>query len=540
MISAAATTLSQACVRRRSNVSDLPGSFGADGAGHRRLQRHRPRDRGCAGRAGRARRRAAQDSGAAAGHRRDSGRPRQRAGLRAGRPGVAGEAGRDPASGPLGGHLQPGADRAALRARAGRDVPRKRLLGLLPGARAAAGRTAQRDLDRQHRGAARRAGPFPLRGLEGGRAVDDDVAGGRARASGARQPGLAGLGANADGGGIAAPHRAGPLHLGRGAPGGAAGAGEAGVKLSWRELKERATEARERYGRCDLCAHRCLVDRTRGPAGTCREGDGIRLAGAGIHCGEEPQLVPSGVVLIAGCNLACQTCETWQFSIERRHAIAVSAAQLAALLLDLEKRGASNANFVTPTHVLPTLLDALALAAEHGFTLPVVWNCGGYESVEALRLLDGVVDVYLPDAKYGDDAAAYELSGCKGYVGALGESLREMHRQAGTLSVGAGGLATCGVLVRHLVLPDGVAAPEKVMRMVAAISPDMWMNVLSQYRPVHQALRFPIVARTVRADEVGSAVDAALAAGLRNLLVDGCRQTASREPAVASRTPEAC
>src|SRR6267142_2811551 len=514
MISAAATTLSQACVRRRSNVSDLPGSFGADGAGHRRLQRHRPRDRGCAGRAGRARRRAAQDSGAAAGHRRDSGRPRQRAGLRAGRPGVAGEAGRDPASGPLGGHLQPSADRAALRARAGRDVPRKRLLGLLPGARAAAGRTAQRDLDRQHGGAARRAGPFPLRGLEGGRAVDDDVAGGRARASGARQPGLAGLGANADGGGIAAAHRPG--------------------------ADGHATEARERYGRCDLCAHRCLVDRTRGPAGTCREGDGIRLAGAGIHCGEEPQLVPSGVVLIAGCNLACQTCETWQFSIERRHAIAVSAAQLAALLLDLEKRGASNANFVTPTHVLPTLLDALALAAEHGFTLPVVWNCGGYESVEALRLLDGVVDVYLPDAKYGDDAAAYELSGCKGYVGALGESLREMHRQAGTLSVGAGGLATCGVLVRHLVLPDGVAAPEKVMRMVAAISPDMWMNVLSQYRPVHQALRFPIVARTVRADEVGSAVDAALAAGLRNLLVDGCRQTASREPAVASRTPEAC
>ncbi|HYS09374.1 MAG TPA: hypothetical protein VEP66_11535 [Myxococcales bacterium] len=280
------------------------------------------------------------------------------------------------------------------------------------------------------------------------------------------------------------------------------------MKLSWRELKERATEARERYGRCDLCAHRCLVDRTRGPAGTCREGDGIRLAGAGIHCGEEPQLVPSGVVLIAGCNLACQTCETWQFSIERRHAIAVSAAQLAALLLDLEKRGASNANFVTPTHVLPTLLDALALAAEHGFTLPVVWNCGGYESVEALRLLDGVVDVYLPDAKYGDDAAAYELSGCKRYTAALVESLREMHRQA-------------EVIVRHLVLPSGVAAPEKLMPLIAEVSTAICVNVLSQYRPVYRASRFPVVARGVTAAEVEAAVDAARAAGLRKVLVDG-------------------
>ena len=280
------------------------------------------------------------------------------------------------------------------------------------------------------------------------------------------------------------------------------------MRLSWRELSERAAEARGRYRRCDLCAHRCLVDRTRGPAGTCREGDGIWLAGAGIHHGEEPQLVPSGVVLIAGCNLACQTCETWQFSIERRQAVAVSPAQIAALLLDLERRGASNANFVTPTHVLPALLDALALAAEHGFTLPVVWNCGGYESVEALQLLEGVVDVYLPDAKYGDDAAAYELSGCKRYTAALVESLREMHRQA-------------EVIVRHLVLPGGVAAPEKLMPLIAGVSTGICVNVLSQYRPVYRASRFPVVARGVTGAEVGAAVEAARAAGLRKVLVDG-------------------
>lgn len=280
------------------------------------------------------------------------------------------------------------------------------------------------------------------------------------------------------------------------------------MKLSSRDLRRRAAEAREHYGHCDLCAHACGVDRRPGPAGVCQEGDGLWLAGAGIHHGEEPQLVPSGLVLIAGCNLSCQSCETWEISLERRGAVATSAGQLAALLLDLQKRGAANANFVTPTHVLPALLDGLAVAAGHGFSLPVVWNCGGYESIEALRLLDGVVDVYLPDAKYGDDAAAYELSGCKRYTAALLQSLQEMHRQA-------------EVIVRHLVLPAGVAAPEKLMPLIAGVSPDLCVNVLSQYRPVYRASRFPVIARGVRPEEVQLAVDAARSAGLRRLLIDG-------------------
>jgi putative pyruvate formate lyase activating enzyme len=218
--------------------------------------------------------------------------------------------------------------------------------------------------------------------------------------------------------------------------------------------------------------------------------------------------VPSGLVLIAGCNLACQSCETWEFSLERRGAVRTTPEQLAALLLDLQKRGAKNANFVTPTHVLPALLEGLAVASEHGFALPLVWNCGGYESVEALRLLEGVVDVYLPDAKYGDDAAAYELSGCQRYTAALDRSLREMHRQA-------------EVIVRHLVLPAGIAAPEKLMPLIAAVSPDLCVNVLSQFRPAYRSSRFPVIARGVTAEEVRGAVAAARAAGLRKLLVDG-------------------
>ena len=280
------------------------------------------------------------------------------------------------------------------------------------------------------------------------------------------------------------------------------------MKLSSRELRRRAADARLHYARCDLCAHDCRVDRTKGPAGVCAEGDGLYLAGAGVHYGEEPGLVPSGLVLIAGCNLACATCETYSFSLERRGVTRTGPEQLAALLLDLAKRGAANANFVTPTHVLPVLLEGLAVAAEHGFSLPVVWNCGGYESAEALRLLDGVVDVYLPDAKYGDDAAAFELSGCKRYTEALERSLREMHRQG-------------QVIVRHLVLPGGVAAPEKLMPRIAAVSKDLCVNLLSQYRPAYRASRFPVMARGVTPQEMGAAVEAARAAGLKNLLVDG-------------------
>ena len=283
------------------------------------------------------------------------------------------------------------------------------------------------------------------------------------------------------------------------------------MKLTAAQLRQRADEASRHYARCDLCAHQCRVDRTHGPAGVCAEDDGLWLAGAGVHFGEEPRLVPSGLVLIGGCNLACEYCETFEFSLERRGLRRTSPAELAALLLDLQKRGAANANFVTPTHVLPALLQGLALAVEHGFTLPIVWNCGGYESLEALRLLEGIVSIYLPDAKYGDDASAYELSGCKSYTAALRESLAEMVRQVGPENV----------IVRHLVLPESAAAPAKVMPLIAGVSRDLTVNVMSQYRPVHRAARFPVIARGVSAAEVVASVAAARSAGLRHVLVNG-------------------
>jgi putative pyruvate formate lyase activating enzyme len=313
------------------------------------------------------------------------------------------------------------------------------------------------------------------------------------------------------------------------------------MRLPATELRARARQAAERYRACDLCAHRCGVDRTGGPAGRCQEGTSVFLAGAGLHFGEEPPLVGtrgSGLVLIGGCNLACVSCETAELSLLRRGLTEVSEPHLAALFLDLQRRGAANLNLVTPTHVMPALLAGLARAAEHGFRLPVVWNCGGYESVEALRLLDGVVDIYLPDAKYGDDDVALRLSGCGGYTAALAESLGEMHRQVGILQIEADGLARSGVLVRQLVLPAGLAGAGNVLRLVAGVSPDTWVNLLSQYRPVHEAQRFPVVARTVRPDEVAEALQAGRAAGLRNLFVDGRPHRSAEVVAGVSRQPE--
>lgn len=295
------------------------------------------------------------------------------------------------------------------------------------------------------------------------------------------------------------------------------------MRLSPGELRLRAEEARAHYARCDLCAHDCLVDRTRGPAGRCHEGDGLWLAGKGVHFGEEPVLVGrrgSGLILVGGCNLECRYCETFDFSIERRGLTRFSEAQLAGLLLSLQQEGAANVNFVTPTHMLPALLGGLATAAAHGFALPVVWNCGGYESLQALRLLDGVVDIYLPDAKYGDDATGLALSGCRGYASALDESLREMHRQVGDLAV-QDGLASRGLLVRHLVLPGDAAAPAPLMALLADVSPGLWVNLMSQYRPVFEASRLPVLSRATRGEEVQAAVELGRAAGLRNLLVDG-------------------
>lgn len=291
------------------------------------------------------------------------------------------------------------------------------------------------------------------------------------------------------------------------------------MRLSPTELRAREAAAEAQYRSCRLCARDCGIDRTDGRRSPCLVGDEVALGGWGLHFGEEPELTGEqgcGLVLLAGCNLACEGCETASFSREQKGVRRATAAELAGIVLELARRGAAAIQFVTPTHQLPVIVSALRRASERGFSLPVVWNCGGYESLEALALLDGIVDVYLPDLKHGDDREG-RITGVPDYFSRTAECLREMHRQVGDLVLDARGIATRGVLVRHLVLPDDAAASAPAFRFLASISPDLRVNVMPQFQPVYRLAGHPRLGRRVQPAEIERALGAAREAGLRNV-----------------------
>lgn len=270
---------------------------------------------------------------------------------------------------------------------------------------------------------------------------------------------------------------------------------------------------------CHLCPRECGVDRLKGEKGNCGVGTEAMVASRGPHFGEEPPLVGrggSGTIFFSGCNLHCLFCQNYDISHLGRGR-PVEAAELAGMMLELEASGCHNLNFVTPTHQVAAIVEALAMAAEQGLRLPLVFNCGGYESVEALRLLEGVFDIYMPDAKYGSNEAGRRLSGVADYWDRNREALREMHRQVGDLACEGRGIARRGLLVRHLVLPEGLSGSETVMPFLASLSRDTYVNVMAQYRPCYRANEVPEVNRPSTRREYASAVEAALSAGLHRL-----------------------
>jgi putative pyruvate formate lyase activating enzyme len=275
-------------------------------------------------------------------------------------------------------------------------------------------------------------------------------------------------------------------------------------------LQRRAAEAVARLGACDLCPRRCAVDRTAAPAGRCRTG---RRALVGRH--------GSGTVFFAGCNLNCTFCQNCDISQGRGAGREVGAEQLASVFLAVQGDGCHNLNLVTPTHVVAQILEALALACARGLALPVVWNCGGYESPDALRLLDGIVDIYMPDLKFTDAAPAQEFCDAPDYPEVARAAIGEMHRQVGELVVDDEGIARRGLLVRHLVMPGGLAGTAAAMRFLAGLSPRTYVNVMGQYRPEHRADAHPVIGRCPSATELADARAAARAAGLERLDGEG-------------------
>jgi putative pyruvate formate lyase activating enzyme len=296
------------------------------------------------------------------------------------------------------------------------------------------------------------------------------------------------------------------------------------MKLNEDELLRRVEAAEELLKDCTLCPHNCHVDRTAGELGFCKTGALPVVASWGPHYGEERPLVGrfgSGTIFFANCNLACVFCQNWSISNASSlgvEADAISIERLAAIMLELKEGGCHNINLVTPTQQVPMVLRALMIASSKGLDLPIVYNCGGYESVETLELLDGIVDIYMPDFKYLNAGYAKEYSSAPGYPEIAKEALRRMYKQVGDLVIGDNGAAIRGLLVRHLVLPGNIAGTDEAMRFIAEeISPDTYVNVMDQYRPCFNADKYPPLYRRITPAEYKAALESALRAGLKRI-----------------------
>jgi putative pyruvate formate lyase activating enzyme len=282
------------------------------------------------------------------------------------------------------------------------------------------------------------------------------------------------------------------------------------------ELKERVAEAQERMHACDLCPRECNVDRAV-ETGACRTGMEAMVASFAPHFGEEDPLrgtSGSGTIFFAGCNLNCKYCQNYDIS-QRGRGREVEAEDLASMMLTLQSQGCHNINLVSPSHVVAPILIALLIAAEAGLRRPIVYNTGGYDAVSTLKLLDGVVDIYMPDMKYADAEAGHQYSGIPNYPQVNQAAVREMHRQVGDLAVDENGIALRGLLVRHLVLPNGLAGTAEIAQFLAEeISPDTYINVMDQYRPCYRAHELPPLDRPITSAEFQAAMEAARQAGL--------------------------
>ncbi|MEE9398853.1 MAG: radical SAM protein [Dehalococcoidales bacterium] len=271
---------------------------------------------------------------------------------------------------------------------------------------------------------------------------------------------------------------------------------------------------------CHLCPRQCGANRLDGESGECHVTNQAIISSYGPHFGEEAPLVGrfgSGTIFFTYCNLRCVFCQNYTIS-QLGEGNMVDQDQLAEMMLSLQVKGCHNINLVSPTHVVPFILEALELAASNGLYLPLVYNTGGYDSTETLELLDGIVDVYMPDMKYAEEKTAEHLSGIKDYPLVNRAAVSEMHRQVGDLQMDEMGVAQRGLLVRHVVLPNHLSGTREVVQYLAGeISRDTYLNVMAQYHPCYKANDIPQLKRPVSREEFSEAIDMAHQAGLFRL-----------------------
>ncbi len=286
------------------------------------------------------------------------------------------------------------------------------------------------------------------------------------------------------------------------------------------DLKKRAADFQRRLKACDLCPRDCGVNRVEGEIGFCGVGNQVWVNSYGLHFGEEDPLrgwQGSGTIFFSGCNLSCLYCQNAEIS-QKVSGSEISVEVLANVMLELENRGAHNINLVSPTHVTAQIAKAIYIAAQRGLKLPIVYNSGGYDSIHTLKMLDGIIDIYMPDMKYSEPEISERLSGVSDYPSVNQFAVKEMFRQVGDLVMSTRGIAERGLLVRHLVLPGGLAGSKTILKFIAKeISRNTYLNIMDQYRPAYLAGRHSEINRRITSDEYQEVVEEALKLGLKRL-----------------------
>ncbi|MFZ5518236.1 MAG: radical SAM protein [Candidatus Zhuqueibacterota bacterium] len=283
------------------------------------------------------------------------------------------------------------------------------------------------------------------------------------------------------------------------------------------ELYLRIQRLHDMLKQCSLCPRRCGVDRTAGEIGVCNAGATLKVSSAFPHFGEERPLVGrrgSGTIFFSHCNLRCSFCQNYDIS---HHGAGdeVSPAQLSGMMMSLQNAGCLNINFVTPTHFVPYIVAALPQAIQDGLKIPLVYNCSGYESLEVIELLDGIIDIYMPDAKFSSVEHATRFACAGDYFSVLKPVLKEMHRQVGSLKTTEHGDAYRGLLIRHLVMPNDTAGSREILRFIATeLGADSYVNIMNQYRPCFHATADSLINRPITSWEYQSAIELAKEFGL--------------------------
>jgi putative pyruvate formate lyase activating enzyme len=283
------------------------------------------------------------------------------------------------------------------------------------------------------------------------------------------------------------------------------------------ELDDRIDTLMAILDECNLCPRACGVNRNKGEKGYCKSNRHLEVSSVQPHYGEEDVLVGiygSGTIFLSNCNLGCIYCQNYDIS-HLGHGQLMTEEEFARSMLKLQNMGCHNINFVTPTHFTPQIVKALKIAIENGLHVPLVYNCGGYESKRTIELLEGIVDIYMPDIKYSNAEIAGKYSNAPDYFAVCKAAVKEMHRQVGDLTVDDRGIAVRGLLIRHLVLPSGLAGSDAIFKFVATeLSKESYINIMAQYRPMYEAYRYEELNRGITLGEYQEALARAKKWGL--------------------------